>query len=69
MFDSAQEKLSGPLQRLRYEARPQFSVLASLGPAWELFVAFDALATKAEAFDIYNGLAGWLAGRLDVLFG
>lgn len=59
---------AGPLQRLRYEARPRCVLLGAASGDTELLLALDPLADKAEAAAVAARLGMWLAARHDQLF-
>ncbi|KAL4420703.1 hypothetical protein ABPG75_010359 [Micractinium tetrahymenae] len=67
MFESSTVG-SGPLQRLRYEARPRFVLLGAVNPETELYLTCDPLADQAEAAALASRLGMWLHSRHDQLF-
>lgn len=69
MFNQAGENTSGPLQRLRYEARQSYTVMASVGMEAELYLTLDALTDKQTALRACSKLLGWLRSRHQELFG
>jgi hypothetical protein len=73
MFDSAGERAAAagapaPMQRLRYEARQRFVLLASASPEAELYLTLDPLADKLAAAALHDRLLAWLRARHDELF-
>ena len=68
MFEHGDRTAASPLQRLRYEARPRFVLLAAATPESELYLALDPLTDKAEAEGVQRQLAAWLRSRHDLLF-
>ncbi|KAI7836031.1 hypothetical protein COHA_010062 [Chlorella ohadii] len=67
MFDGSAGS-GGPLQRLRFEARPRFTLLGAVTGETELYLALDPLADKAEAAGVAGRLGMWLFARHDQLF-
>ena len=72
MYDSAGELAAssggGPVQRLRYEARQRFVLLATVTPEAELYLTLDPLVDKLAAAALHDRLAAWLQGRHEELF-
>lgn len=70
MFEPAGERLTagGPLQRLRYEARSRFVLLASATSEAELYLTLDPLADKHTAVSLHERLGAWLRARHEELF-
>ncbi|PRW21034.1 SAND-like isoform X1 [Chlorella sorokiniana] len=58
----------GPLQRLRFEARPRVTLLGAVTGDTELYLALDPLTDKAEAAGVAGRLGMWLFARHDQLF-
>ena len=70
MFDHGGEHAQGfaPLQTLRYESRPRFSLVALSSPVTELYLAMDPLVGKAEAVRAGGEVLRLLGTRHDELF-
>lgn len=68
MFDHAGERMAGPLQNLRYEARGKFVLMASTTTEAELYLVLDALTNKEEAITICSKLHAWLKQQHSELF-
>lgn len=68
MFEQGGERVLGPLQQLRYEARERCTLVGAASAEAELFVALDPLVERVEALTLCAKLGRWLSGRHDQLF-